>query len=76
MSILMQSRVVFASGKAVRVDDLPSEVLKTLPWRVVQKIRAAFQRRYLEYERDSIDTWIRNVIVLVPNKKGIEESER
>ena len=60
---------------ATQVDDTSSEILKALPWRAVQKIMAAFNRRYLEYCRKSIDTWILNVILLAPKMKGIENLE-
>ena len=74
-SILMQKRASLSSGKAVRVDDISSQVLEALLWRAVQKLKGASERRYLGYSKESIETWLKNVVVLLPKKVGIERME-
>ena len=34
MSLLMQSRASFSNGKAVGIDSITAEILKSIPWRV------------------------------------------
>ena len=46
MSVLMQGRA-FSNGKAVGIDGISAEILKSIPWRVSQKIREAFEMGYL-----------------------------
>ena len=65
MSVVMQSRASFSNGKAARVDGISAEVLKTLPWRALQKIKNAFD----------LETCLRNIIVLKPKKKMIDRLE-
>ena len=45
MSVLMQSRASFSNGKAVGIDSITAEILKSIPWRALQKIRKAFVMR-------------------------------
>ena len=47
MSVVMQSRASFSNGKAVGVDGISAEILKSIPWRALQKIKKAFERRYI-----------------------------
>ena len=62
----MQSRASFSNGKAGGVDGISAEVLKTLPWRALQKIKNAFDLRYKGQNKEDIETWLRNMIVLIP----------
>ena len=39
MSVIMQSRASFSTGKAVGVDGISAEIPKSIPWRALQKIR-------------------------------------
>ena len=48
MSVLMQSRASFSTGKAVGIDGISAEILKTIPRRARQKIRSAFELRYFK----------------------------
>ena len=64
MSVRMQSRVSFSKGKAVGVDGIFSDILKTLPWRALQKIKNVFQLRYKGQSKVDMETWLRNIIVL------------
>ena len=66
MSVLMQSRASFSNGKAVGIDGISAEVLKSIPWRALQKIRKAFEMRYLGQNKEEIESWLRNNIVLIP----------
>ena len=66
MSVLMQSRASFSNGKAVGIDGISAEVLKSIPWRALQKIRKAFEIRYLGQNKEDIESWLRNNIVLIP----------
>ena len=43
MSVIMQSRASFSNGKAVGVDGISAEVLKTIAWRALLKIKKAFE---------------------------------
>ena len=36
MSVLMQSRASFSDGKAVGIDGIPAEILRSIPWRALQ----------------------------------------
>ena len=53
---------------------LSAEILKSIPWRALQKVKKAFQRRYT-VEDEEIETWLRNIIVLIPKKKVIDRLE-
>ena len=75
MSVVMQSRALFSNGKAVGVDGISAEVLKTLPWRALQKIKNAFELRYKGQSQEDIESWLRNIIVLKPKKKVIDRLE-
>ena len=48
MSVVMQSRASCSDGKAVGVDGISAESLKTLAWRALQDIKKAFELRYTE----------------------------
>ena len=69
MSVLMQSRASFSNGKALRVDCISAEVLESIPWRALQKIRKAFETRYFGQDKEEIESWLRNIIVLIPNRR-------
>ena len=75
MSVLMQSRASFANGKAVGVDEISSEILQALPWRAVQKTKTALETRYKGCNKEDIETFSRDVIVLRPKKNGIDRHE-
>ena len=75
MSVIMQSRASFSIGKAVGVDGISAEILKSIPWRALQKIKKAFERRYTGENKEEIETWLRNIIVLIPKKKVIDKLE-
>ena len=75
MSVVMQSRASFSNGKSVGVDGISADILKTLPWRALQKIKNAFELRYKGQNKEDIETWLRNIIVLIPKKKVIEKLE-
>ena len=47
LSVLTQSRAPFSNGKAVGTDGISPEILKSISWRALQKIRKAFEMRYL-----------------------------
>ena len=63
MSVIMQSRASFSIGKAVGVDGISAKILKSIPWRALQKIKKAFERRYTGENKEEIETWLR-----VPSK--------
>ena len=42
MSVVRQSRGSFSNGKAVGVDGISDEVLKTVPWRALEESKNAF----------------------------------
>ena len=42
MSVLMQSRASFSNCKALGVDKFSAEIVKTLTWRALHKIKSAF----------------------------------
>ena len=46
------------------VDGISSDILKTLPWRALQKIKNVFQLRYKGQSKVDMETWLRNIIVL------------
>ena len=75
MSVLMQSRASFSNGKPVGVDGISSEMLKTLPWRALQKIKNAFELMYKVQSKVDVETWLRNIIVLIPKKKVIDRPD-
>ena len=62
MSVLMQSRASFSDGKAVGIDGISADVFKSIPWRALQKI-------YLVQNKEEIEAWLRNIIVLIPKKR-------
>ena len=51
ISVLIQSRVSFFNGKAVGIDGNSAEILKSVPWRALHKIRKAFEMRYLRQKQ-------------------------
>ena len=42
-------------GKAVGVDGISAEILKTIPWRPLQKIKKAFEMRYTGENKEDIE---------------------
>ena len=68
MSVIMQRRASSSNGKAVGVDGISAEILKSIPWRALQKIKKAFEMRYTGENKEDIETWLRNIIVLIPKK--------
>ena len=75
MSVIMKSRASFSDGKAVGVDRISAEILKSIPWRALQKIEKAFEMRYTGENKEEIETWLRNIIVFIPKKKVIDKLE-
>ena len=75
MADLMQSGASFSNGKAVGIDGISAEILKSLPWRVLQKIRKAFEMRYLGQNKEEIEAWLRIIIVLIPKKRTMNRME-
>ena len=75
MSVIMQSRASFSNGKAVGNNGISAEILKSLLWSALQKIKKAFERRYTGENKEEIETWLRNFIVLIPKKKVIDKLE-
>ena len=69
MSFLMQRRASFLNGKAAGVDGLSSEILKTLTWRAVHKIKNAFELRYSGQSKMDMERRLKNIIVLTPKKE-------
>ena len=57
------------------MDGISAEVLKSIPWRALQKIQKAFEMRYKGQNKEDIETWLRNIIVLIPKKKVIDRLE-
>ena len=41
----------------------------------MQKIRRAFEMKYLGRNEEEFETWLRNIIVLIPKKKVITKLE-
>ena len=74
MSVVMQSRASFSYGKAVEVDGI-SEILRTLPWRALQKIKNALELRYKGQNKEDLETWLRNITVLIPKEQVIARLE-
>ena len=75
MSVIMQSRASFSDGKAVGVDGMSAEVLRSIPWRALQKIIKAFKMRFNGKNKEDIEMWLTNCIVLIPKKKVIDKLE-
>ena len=75
ISVLIQSRVSFFNGKAVGIDGNSAEILKSVPWRALHKISMAFEMSYLGQNKEEIETWLRNIIALIPRKKVIDKQE-
>ena len=71
MSVLRQIRVSFSDGKAVGVDGDSSEILKSITWSVLQKIRKTFEMKDLGVNKE-IETLLKN-IALIPKKKIINK---
>ena len=44
-------------------------------WRALQKIKNTFGKRYTGEDKEDIETWLRNSIVLTPKKKVIDRLE-
>ena len=38
---------------------------KSIPWRALQKIKKAFEMRFAGEHKEDIETWLRNIIVLI-----------
>ena len=75
MSVLMQGRA-FSNGKAVGIDGISAEILESIPGRVSQKIREAFEMGYLGRNNEEIETWLRNIIGLNPKKNVHRQTGR
>ena len=43
MSVIMRSRASFSNGKAVGVDGISAEVLKSIAWRALLKIKKSIR---------------------------------
>ena len=54
---------------------ISAEILKSIPWRALQKIRKAFEMRYLAQNSEEVETWLRNTIVLISKKKTMNRLE-
>ena len=68
MSVIMQSRASFLNGETVGVDGISVEILKSVPWRALQKIEKVFEMRYFGQNKEDIKAWLRNLIVQIPKK--------
>ena len=75
MSAIMQSRPSFSNGRAVGVDGISAEILKSIPWSALQDIQKAFEMRYTGEIKKDIETWLRNIIVLIRKKQAIDRLE-
>ena len=51
------------------------ESLKALAWRAVQEIKF-FELRYKGQSTVDLETWLRNIIVFIPKRKGIDRLEQ
>ena len=40
------------------IDGISAEILKSIPWRTLQKIREAFEVRYLGQNKEEIGAWL------------------
>ena len=60
--------------KAVGIDCILAEILKSIPWRALQTIKKAFEMRYIGENKEDIEMWLKNIIVLIP-KKVIDKLE-
>ena len=58
MSFLMQRRASFTNGRAVGIDGISAEVLKSIPCRALQQIRKALDMRYLRQNKEEIESWL------------------
>ena len=76
MSVIMQSRALFSNGKAVGVDGISAEVLNPYLRKLCRKSKKTFGMRDKGQNKEDIETWLRNIIVLIPKKKVIERLER
>ena len=59
---------VFLNGETVGVDGISVEILKSVPWRALQKIEKVFEIRYFGQNKEDIKAWLRNLIVQIPKK--------
>ena len=75
MSVIMQSRASFSNGKAVGMDGISAEILKSIPGRALRKRKKEFEMRYIGQNKEDIETWLRNIIVLIPKIKTIDRFE-
>ena len=64
------------TASTLGVDGISAEILKTLPWRALQKTKNAYELSYKGRNKEDIETWLRNIIVLMPKKKVIEKLDR
>ena len=71
MSLLMQSRASYSNGKAVGIDGISAEVLKSIPCRVLQKSSKAFEMRYLRQNKEEIESWLGTSSRLEGQTRGI-----
>ena len=70
MSVIMQSRASFSNWKSVVVDGISAEILKSIPRRALRKIKKAFEMICKSRNKEDIETWLRNIIVLIPEEKS------
>ena len=66
---------VILKWEAVGHSGISAEILKSIPWRAPQKIKKAFEMKYTGENKEDIETWLRNIIVLIPRKKVIDRLE-
>ena len=76
MSVVTQSKASFSDGKAGGIDGISAEILQSIPWRALQKIKKAFEMRFIGRNNEDIETWLRNIIVLSPKEKTTDRLDR
>ena len=75
MSVVKQSRASFSYRKAAGIDGISAEILQSIPWRALQKISKAFKMWFIGRNNEGIETWLRNIIILIPKKTTIDRLE-
>ena len=75
MSVVMQSRASFSHGKVAGIAGISAEILQSIPWKALQKISKAFEMWFIGQNNKDIETWLRNIIILIPKKKTIDRLE-
>ena len=56
MSLIMQSRASFSNVKAEGVDGILAQILESIPWRALQKIKKASEMRCKGQNKEDIET--------------------